>query len=237
VVTIDNVTIGSTIDLVNNATLASFVVQDSSGGAQIFASDFDIGHVLGLSVAGDRINVTGTTSSFNGLFQLAQPSLATTFVASGAGAPASIVTTSADYQNSSATAEALESKLVSLAGVSFTGINPGQTFAGATNYTVTDGVRDVTVRIQTGISSLVGDQIPTGKVNLTGVFTQFDATNPLPGVPGSGYQLLPLDNASIVLIPEPTSCVILTFAALAGIRRSLRTYRVATRDAPLNQRH
>ena len=49
----------------------------------------------------------------------------------------------------------------------------------------------------TTAQSLVGDLIPTGPVNLTGIFAQFDTMNPLPGLSGIGYQLLLLDDSSI----------------------------------------
>jgi hypothetical protein len=213
VVTLNNVIIGNTTDLVNSSVSASFIVQDSTGGSNIFGSNADIAALLtGLS-AGDRINVTGTTASFSGLFQLIQPSLVTSLVTAAVGVPAPVVTTTADYQDFSPTAESLESKLVSLANVHFTGIVPGQTFAGATNYTVTDGVKNATVRIQTTNISLVGDSIPTGQVNISGVFSQFDSGNPVPGVAGIGYQLYPLDDSSITLVPEPGTCILASMVA------------------------
>ncbi len=212
-VTLNNVVISTTIDLINSVNSASFNVQDGTGGASIFGVNADIATLLAGLSAGDQINVSGTTASFNGLFQLQQPSLATSLVTAGVGVPTPTVTTVADYQDFSPTAENLENKLVSLANVHFTGLAPGQTFAGATNYTATDGVQDVLVRIQTTNISLIGDLIPTGQVNLAGIFSQFDAANPLPGVAGVTYELLPLDDSSIMPIPEPSSCLLVAMAA------------------------
>ena len=224
VVTIKNVVISTTTDLTNSGFSATFNVQDATGGALVFASNADIDTALAGLSTGDQIDVTATVTSFNGLLELAQPSLATSLVTAGVGVPTPIVTTSTDYQDFNSTGESLENRLVSLSNVHFTGLLPGETFTGATNYTVTDGVNSVSVRVQTGISSLVGDLIPTGQVNLSGIFTQFDATNPLPGVSGIGYQLLPLDDSSIMPVPEPSASTLATLAAaltavLTGCRR------------------
>jgi hypothetical protein len=214
-VVLEDVTISNTIDLVNSGFSASFNVQDGSGGTSIFGSNADIAAVLAGLSAGDRIDVSGTTSSFNGLFQIAQPSLATSLVTAGVGVPTPIVTSSTDYQDFSPTAESLEGTLVSLSNVHFTGLVPGQTFAGTTNYNVTDGINDVIVRIQTTNISLIGDLIPTGSIRLTGIFSQFDVANPLPGVSGVVYELLPLDDSSISLVPEPGSCLLVAIAVAA----------------------
>ena len=106
-----------------------------------------------------------------------------------------MATTTADYQDASGTAEGLESMLVSLNDVSFA--DAGGTFNGSQNYTVTDGVNDVTVRVSTGDLDLVGTTIPTGQYNLTGIFSQFDGSDPRDG----GYQLLLRSTADI----EPVS--------------------------------
>jgi Family of unknown function (DUF5689) len=211
-VTINSVVISTSIDLTASTASTTFNVQDATGGATVFGSNADITTVLtGLS-AGDRINVSGTTSSFNGLFEIAQPSLATSLVTAAVGVPAPVLTTAADYQNLSANVERFESELVTLPNVHFTGLIANQTFAGSTNYIATDGINNVTVRVQTLSSSLVGDVIPIGQVNITGVLAEFDAANPLPGVPGNGYQLYLLDDSSIRQVPEPGALALATFA-------------------------
>jgi hypothetical protein len=220
-VTLNNVVISTTIDLINAGTGSSFNVQDATGGVTAFGLNADIAAALtGLS-AGDEINLSGTTGSFNGLFQIQQPSLSTSLVNAGVGVPAPTSTTTADYQDLSATAENLENELVSLSSVHFSGIVPGQTFAGATNYTVTDGTNNVTVRVQTPGISLIGDPIPTGQVNITGILEEFDTANPLPGVAGKGYQLLFLDDSSITAVPEPSISILaaIACAAFASCRR------------------
>jgi Family of unknown function (DUF5689) len=204
-VTVDNVLISTTIDLIGHASFSTFQVQDATGGATVFGSNEQIAAALiGLS-AGDQINLMGTTNSFNGMFEIVDPPLATSLVVAGAGIPAPIPTTTADFQDLSATAEGFEGKLVRLLNVNFTGLVPGETFAGATTYTVTDGTNNAIVRVQTPESSLVGDVIPTGQINLPGIFAHFDFAGPLPGVPGNDYELYLLDDSSIQAVPEPST--------------------------------
>lgn len=218
VVTIDNVVISNTIDLVNSASVASFQVQDATGGVTVFGSNAVIAAALTGVNAGDIVTITGTTDSFNGFYELIAP-LTVTLVTDEAGIPAPTAATVAELQNLSPVAEALESKLIKLSNVTFTGLAPGQTFAGLTNYTVTDGLLNATVRVNTTALSMVGDLIPTGPVNITGILQQFDSTNPAPGVPGASYQLYLLDDSSVVPVPEPGSIFLVTFA-LAGLAGS-----------------
>ena len=114
----------------------------------------------------------------------------------------------------SLSAQQPSSAVVEITGVS---INPKAPAVG-TNYTVTDGANlfNVVPRVSTAAQSLVGDLIPTGTVNLYGVMSQLDATAPAPGVPGSGYQLLLLDDSSVRPVPEP-STMALAGLALAGL--------------------
>ncbi len=207
-VTIDAMVISNTVDLVSSASFASIDAQDNTGGITIFGPTSDIANIVAAFPAGTGINVQGTSLSFDGLLEI-QP-IRTDVTLAGVGVPSPTVTTSADYIDFSATAETLESRLVSLANVHFTGIAPGQKFTGLTNYTATDGVRNVVVRISTNSQSLVGQPIPTDQISLKGIFSEFDATNPSPGVAGTGYELLLLDNSSISHVPEPSTMLQLT---------------------------
>jgi hypothetical protein len=214
-VSIDSAVITNTVDLVNTTANANFEIQDSTGGIAVFGSTSFIDQILSMYPAGTPVTLDGPTASFSGLFEI-EPNFVNS-TSSNVGVPAPIVTTSADYQDLSPTAENLESELVSLANVRFTGLSPGQKFTGLTNYTVTDGVRNIAVRVSTTAQPLVGKPIPSGPVNLTGIFTQFDATNPLPGFAGVGYELALLDNSSITAIPEPSTFVLMTVAYGAAL--------------------
>lgn len=217
VVTIDNVVISNTIDLVSSVSVASFQVQDATGGVTVFGSNAVIAAALTGVNAGDVVTITATTDSFNGFYELVAP-ITLTLVTDEAGIPAPTATTVAQLQNLSVVAESLESKLIKLSNVTFTGLTPGQTFAGLTNYTITDGSLTATVRVATAGLSVVGDLIPTGPVDLTGILQQFDSTNPAPGVPGNSYQFYLLDDSSIVPVPEPGSIFLaaLALTSLAG---------------------
>ena len=214
--TIDNVVISNTIDLINSAGSANFHVQDATGGVTVFGTSAVITAALTGVNAGDVVTISGTTDSFNGLFEMVAP-LTVVLVTDEAGVPAPLATTTPDYQNLSGTAEFFESQLVKLPSVQFTGLLPGQMFAGGVNYTVTDGVLNAITRISNNAQSLVGDLIPTGPVRLTGIHSQFDAANPLPGVAGVGYQLLLLDDSSVIPIPEPASATLFVLAIVGFV--------------------
>jgi hypothetical protein len=221
-VTLDDVVISNTIDLVNSGSSANFMVQDATGGITVFGTNADIAAALTGVAAGDRVDIAGLTLSFNGLFELGAP-LSTTLDTAGVGVPAPAATTLAELQSLSAAAETKESVLVRISNVTFSGLSPGQLFAGNTNYTVTDGTVSTTVRVPTNMSSLIGDPIPTGPVFVTGIVSQFDATNPAPGVPGAGYQVLLLDDSSLVPVPEPASVGLFAMlCAATGVARRRR---------------
>ncbi len=217
--TLDDVVIATTIDPINSASNKSFTVQDATGGMTIFGSNANIDAVLAAVALGDKIDIAGTTGSFNGLFQLTAP-FTPTLDTAAVGVPAPLATTVADMQNLSAAAEARESVLIKMSNVTF--VAPPAMFAGSTNYTVTDGTLTASVRVPTNFSSLIGDPIPTGPVNLIGIGTQFDNTNPAPGVPGNGYQLILLDDSSVQVVPEPNAVLLVALggaAAACGRRR------------------
>lgn len=69
--------------------------------------------------------------------------------------------------------ESYEGKLVELRNVYIT--NATGTFAGNTGYTITDGQSTSTLYIRTG-TNLVGQAIPTGRINVTGIGSQYDNT-------------------------------------------------------------
>jgi endonuclease/exonuclease/phosphatase family metal-dependent hydrolase len=137
--------------------------------------------------AGDvMIGLSGTTGQFRGLLQLQAPF---NLVGSrpGEGPPEALPVTPHDLQPQSGTAENLESRLVALRDVTFT--QSGAFVGGGTqgNYTVSNSEGlPVTVRVAHGDLPIVGQNIPSGRVNVTGIFSQNTLKNP----PDDGYQLL-----------------------------------------------
>ncbi len=188
-VTLDNVVVSNTTDLIGSSSVKNVHVQDATGGITVFGDNAVI-DALGLT-AGDQITITGYTDEFNGLFELVDEApdqstgnLVVNTNSGNIGIPLPIDITVTDLQDGSGTAEGLESKLVKLTGVTFN--DAGGTFSGFTNYTVDDGGTTATIRVSTNDLDLVGETIPAGSVDVVGIFSQFDSSDPRDG----GYQIL-----------------------------------------------
>ncbi|MCF6353327.1 MAG: T9SS type A sorting domain-containing protein, partial [Cyclobacteriaceae bacterium] len=126
--------------------------------------------------------------------------------------------------------ESFESELVTVENVEFT--NSGGFVGGgsAGNFTISDGVNNMTLRIGSSSHPLVGTQIPSGKLTITGFIGQYQ----------SNYQLSPRDandmvlnenpvlgidktNLSFTIYPNPTKNIV----HFAGLSRSLLTYNIS----------
>ena len=191
-VTLDDVVISNMFDTVLSPNLRSVHVQDATGGITIFDSQLKINSLFAGLSEGDSISINGPTTGFNGLFELG-PGVSNVVPLGSPGVPTPVEIAPLDLVNFSPTAEGLESRLVNLSNVQFTGTVPGQTFAASTDYTVTDGINSGTVRISHDIFTphpLLGQPIPTSPVDVKGIFGQFDASAPPPTQTASGYQLL-----------------------------------------------
>lgn len=150
-------------------------IQDGTAALPAFGS------LLSGVQRGDSISATGVLYDFNGLLELSPTN---SFIDLGNGTlPAAqiIPITSAG--------EPLEAQLLQFDNVTFT---TSGTFAGNTNYNVTDGTNTLQIRISNG-TNLVGQAIPTGSVSVRGLLSQFNAT----------YQLLPRDQQDIFAYVAP----------------------------------
>lgn len=194
-----DVIVSSTTDLVSSSNSKSFQLQDATGGITVFGSNDIIDGLFAFPIAeGDQITIEGTVSTFNGLLQLTDDSLRYLTVISNAGqvgVPAPIELTSLDFADGSATAELYESMIVKVSCVRF--LDTG-TFAGGQNYDVVDELGQFVVRIATDDLDIVGTQIPTDYVDITGILSQFDTSDPRDG----GYQLLPRSLGDMVVNPD-----------------------------------
>ena len=227
-VTLDDVVISSTTDLIAGETVKNFHLQDATGGMCVFGPNAAVDQLLALAGEGDLVTITATTASHQGLFELNLFDGPFSMVNNGyAGVPSAMPITLVDLQDYSPTAEALESTLTTLAGVSF--LDAGGTFDGATDYMVTDGVHNGWIRVSTYEQDIVGTIIPGGTVDITGLVSQWDDGNPPPGQPGVGYCITPRDLADIV--PEPASLSLLTLGALFVTRRRRQCRFVARRPS------
>jgi hypothetical protein len=184
-------TFSNDIDLIGSSSYATIQLQDATGAITVFGTTAEIATITGHAFLYDTITVRGTTSEYNGLFELDTPTFEANY---GAGvAPTPIAVTATDFQTGSPAADALESAWVALDCVTFE--EGGGTFAASANYIATGASgEEVTVRVSTSTQDMIGQPIPTGSVNITGIFSQYDTTNPYNG----DYELL------LTTITDPT---------------------------------
>lgn len=184
---------GTTVTLrgvsLNGAELPNIrYIQDATAGIAIYGSN------LASVNQGDSVLVTGTMTNYNNLAEVTPVSSVTVLASVATPAPQVIT-------DVSTIGEAHESELLRFNSCYFQ--MGGNTFAGNTNYNVTVGSQTLEVRILNG-SPLVGQIIPVGEVNLTGILSQY-CFSPTTGCT-SGYQLLLRTAADIV----STSSIYLT---------------------------
>ncbi len=175
----------------NNSTIFLFDASGADGqsGITVFGSDLEISLISG--GVGDRIEIIGTMLTFSGLLEVGSGATPLQFVTNYGfvGTPTPVLTTLADLQEGNPVAEARESELIRLECVTFVDGNGSNVFDGGTsgtNYTITDGTNTGVVRVPTNSLDIQGQFIPVGPVNLTGILSQFDSTDPRTG----GYQIL-----------------------------------------------
>lgn len=215
-VTVENVVISSTTDLISSTFHKVIYIQDSTGGMAVFGDNANIDSILAQAGEGDAITLTATTESWNGEFEFQIQDYPFSFVDHGyVGIPPAASITPADLQDYSATAEDFECTLATVSGVTF--VDAGGVFEGETDYEITDGVFTGEIRVSTFEQDLVGTVIPSGVVDITGIIGQWDLTNPLPGTPGVGYCLRVRSLADIV--PEPATLSLLLFGGIVALKR------------------
>ncbi len=147
-------------------------IQDATGGIAIYGTN------LTSIIEGDSVLISGTMTNYNNLVEVT-PVTSMSVLANVSLPTAQLIT------DISTISELHESELLHFEACTFA--NGGATFAGNTNYNITMGGQTMQVRITNG-SPLVGEVIPSGSVNLTGILSQFCFT-PATGCT-SGYQLL-----------------------------------------------
>lgn len=213
-VTLNGVTVVNVVDTINSTNNKSFQLEDSTGGITIFGPNGTIDPILAQISLGDTIDITGVTGSFANLFQLqgdSSQALTLGAITPSSGSPVPTSITASDLADGSPTAEALESRLAIIGngdyfffeGDGFT------TFAGATNYTLSNGFDSLTVRVGADSQDLVGQIIPVENVTVTGIVSQFTFDDP-----NTGYQFLPRTFSDITVVPEPTTWALFAFSVL-----------------------
>lgn len=179
-----------------------FYIQDATGAIGVFVS----GATGEVPPAGAKVRVTGPLAHFNGLLELglagANAAHKVEILSTGNPLPTPTPLNYAWPTGVSAVddvnvldAEANEAKLVIASNVV---IDPssGPTFTSGSNVIITDAAdptKTFTLRIDSRVIDIIGQQKPTGPATIVGVLGQFDGSDPRAG----GYQLLPTRFADI----------------------------------------
>ena len=179
-----------------------FYIQDATGAIGVFVS----GATGEVPPAGALVRVTGPLTHFNGLLELGLAGANTAHKVEilSTGNPLPTPTplnfawptgvAAADDPNV-LDAEANEAKLVVASNVLIDS-STGPTFAGGSNVIITDAAdptKTFTLRVDSRVIDIIGQQKPTGPATIIGVLGQFDGSDPRAG----GYQLLPTRFADI----------------------------------------
>ena len=183
------VTIKGIVTVGNEFNSPSYL-QDSTGGLAVFGRG--VGGFSSSIVKGDYIKVTGKVVSYNGLTEI-NPVSEFQKLDSGLVVEPTTVSISDILNQNWGSDEIYEGKLIKITGLSL--VSQVTTWAGNTNYILTDGVDSMQVRITTG-TSLVGQPAPVNAIfTLTSVLSQYKTTPPY----NSGYQLMPRGVDDIVI--------------------------------------
>ena len=183
------VTIKGIVTVANEFNSPSFL-QDSTGGLAVFGRG--AGAFSSSIERGDYIKVTGKVVSYNGLTEI-NPVTDFQKLDSGLVVEPTVVTIGDIIRQNWGSTEPYEGKLLKLTGLSLA--SQVSTWAGNTNYMVTDGTDSMQIRITNG-TDLVGQPAPANAIfDLTSVVSQFKATPPF----SDGYQLMPRSGDDLVI--------------------------------------
>lgn len=177
IATARNAAVGATVTFrgvsLNGAELPNIrYIQDATGGIAIYGS------AVSSITEGDSVLITGTMTNYNNLAEVTP--VTSMGVLANVSLPAAQVITDVSTID-----DQYEGELLRFDNCIFA--NGGASFAGNTNYNITVGGQTFQIRILNG-SPLIGQIIPSGSVNLTGIMSQF-CFSPTTGCT-SGYQLL-----------------------------------------------
>jgi phosphatidylserine/phosphatidylglycerophosphate/cardiolipin synthase-like enzyme len=164
------------------ATITGVVLNGSEFGSQRFIDDGTdavcvFSSLLAGVLKGDNITVQGTVDDYHSLIEVIN---LTQFTVNSGNNPLPPLPVLFPYHLK----ESYEGRLVQLRNVYINGA--AGTFAGNTGYELTDGSSTATLYIKSG-TSLVGQPIPAGRINVTGIGSQYDNT----------YELFPRTSADI----------------------------------------
>lgn len=156
------------------------VIYDGTAG--IVVRSFDDDNTSSQLVLGDSVTVIGGISEFNGTLQIEESPITIELIEQNVDLPIPATIKISDVS------EEYESELVVIENVSIKEIG----IFDRSNYTITDGVNDLILRIGLESHPLIGETIPDGNISLTGYI----------GQSGSNYRLSVRNENDIELIEE-----------------------------------
>ena len=170
---------------------SAIVIRQTSGPK---STAFQDSIAAGTIQPGTTLEVTGTTSVFNGLVQINNDDLAS-FTVQGQGTPPDPQSVSlADLAQDG---EDYESELLRVEGVRF--VSASGTFENGTTYTVEDGDgQSREFRVQgTSETAIGGAPVPEGVFAFEGVLGQFNGEGAGGDEPDEGYQFIPVRESDL----------------------------------------
>ncbi len=166
-------------------------IQDVTGGVSVYGS-----RLTNYVQIGDSVTLTSKVVNYNGLTQIDFSTGTFTKHSSGNAVEPMLVTIDMIKNQAWNGLEELEGRLVRLSNVK---INANGNFAGNTNYTITDSINTMDMRIDADVTSIVGTVIPSAKVDIIGIVGQYKSSAPY----NSGYQLMPRSIDDIITLNVP----------------------------------
>ena len=205
-------TLGDTYTLTGEAVLTyqqnnrnQKYIEDATAAILI---DDNSGNITTTYNVGDGITgITGELTSFNGILQFVPESDPGAPTSTGLAVTPQVITI-ADFL---ANYEDYESEMIAFANVSFLEADGSTTFNTSTNYTLSNGSEQTTIRTNFWDETYIGEVIPSGAINVIGLGAQYDnGTDPvLPQIFATNVDAtLAADNftaSAFTLYPNPTS--------------------------------
>ncbi|MCS3784238.1 endonuclease [Salinibacter ruber] len=170
---------------------SAIVIRQTSGSnSMVFQDAIEAGEIQ----PGTTLEVTGSTSAFNGIIQINNDDLGS-FEVKAQGEPPSPQTVT--LEDLSQNGEEYESELLRIEGLRF--VSASGTFANGTTYTVEDGEgRTREFRVQNDDETEIGGtSIPGGVFAFEGVLGQFNGGGAGADEPDEGYQVIPVRKSDL----------------------------------------
>jgi len=219
IVTFIGSAVGANANAGHTYTSWAVFVQDSSGGADLFASSANMAAAGYTPTVGDALTISAKYAPFDGLAELEAPITSITVNSQGNALPTPQIITASQAAaatntllgvslpyNIASTLVEIQNATISGSTGGFMTTFPSYTTGGnntiAESYTLTDGGGSVEmfdwITSYSACGNLGGTAVPTGPVNVTGFVDSFGEFVPF----------------SIVSVPEPTSLTLIGFGVL-----------------------